>query len=102
MAGAADRAGSGLGGGLRASPGTHTTLVVAATNARISKAQARQLAASAQAGLTRAVRPVTPFDGDTCFTLGTATGPEVPLIALSVAVQEVVARAVVAAVAPAR
>ena len=75
-------------------PGANTTLVVAATDAKITKAEARALALSAQMGIARVTRPShTPFDGDTAFVLSTRRGPEIPLAALSVAIQEVVARA---------
>ncbi len=77
-----------------AMPGANTTLVVAATDAKITKAEARALALSAQMGIARVTRPShTPFDGDSAFVLSTLRGPEVPLAALSVAVQEVVATA---------
>ncbi len=90
----------GLSDHFAATEGTTTTLVIVATDAPISKAEARLLAGSAQSGLVRAVRPVTLFDGDTCFVLSTASGPGVPLVALSLVVQELVARAIVAAVSP--
>lgn len=74
----------------------NTTLVVVATDARLSKAQCASLAASGHAGIARVTRPShTPFDGDTVFVLSTGRGPEVTLDGLSVIVQEVVALAVV-------
>lgn len=52
----------------------NTTVVVVATNARLTKAQAKKVAQMAQAGLARAVLPVfTPGDGDTIFVLATGT-----------------------------
>lgn len=52
--------------------GAHTTIAVVATNARLSKTEARRLAVMAQDGLARALRPVhTPFDGDAVFALAT-------------------------------
>lgn len=52
----------------------NTTIVIVATNARLTKAQARRVAQMAQAGLARAVLPVfTPGDGDTIFVLATGT-----------------------------
>lgn len=92
---------SGLGAaeGFAAMPGTNTTLVVVATNAVITKAQANALASSAHIGIARVTRPShTVFDGDSAFVLSTGTGPEVPLAALSVAAQEVVASALLAGV----
>jgi L-aminopeptidase/D-esterase-like protein len=75
-------------------PGTNTSLVAVATDAPIDKAQARALAQSAHVGIARVTRPShTVHDGDTVFVLSTARGPSVPLAALSVAVQEVVAEA---------
>jgi len=57
-----------------------TTLAVVATNAVLSKAEAKRIAVMAQDGLARAIRPLhTPFDGDTVFALATgrhlARGP---------------------------
>lgn len=80
--------------GFAAMPGANTTLVLVATDAPITKAQANALATSAHVGIARVTRPShTVFDGDSAFVLSTGTGPEVPLAALSVAVQEVVAAA---------
>lgn len=50
----------------------HTTIGVVATNARLSKAQARKVAEMAHDGIARAIVPShTPADGDTLFTLAT-------------------------------
>ncbi len=74
--------------------GTNTTLVVVATDALLTKAQAYTLSQSAHVGVARVTRPShTPSDGDTAFVLSTAAGPEVPLFTLAAAVQEVVAAA---------
>jgi len=52
----------------------NTTVVIVATNARLTKAQANAVAKMAQAGLARAVLPVyTMVDGDTVFVLATGT-----------------------------
>lgn len=76
--------------------GTQTTLVAVATDAPLTKAGARALAQSAHMGIARVTRPShTVFDGDTSFVLSTGTGPSTPLYGLSVAVQSVVARALV-------
>jgi L-aminopeptidase/D-esterase-like protein len=57
-------AGPGIGGS--------TTIGVVATNAALSRAEARRIAIMAQDGYARAIRPVhTPFDGDTVFVLAT-------------------------------
>ncbi len=75
--------------------GSNTTLVVVATDAPLGKAEAKALAGSAHVGIARVTRPShTVSDGDTAFCLSTGTGPEVPLLLLSVAVQEVVAEAI--------
>jgi L-aminopeptidase/D-esterase-like protein len=50
----------------------NTTLGCVATNATLTKAQARRVAIMASAGFSLAVRPsFTPFDGDTVFALAT-------------------------------
>ncbi|MGE3303899.1 MAG: P1 family peptidase [Hyphomonadaceae bacterium] len=61
-------------GGAKADPAgrNSTTLCVAATDAVLSKAQAKRFAQMAAAGLARAIRPVfAPFDGDVVFALAT-------------------------------
>ncbi len=79
--------------------GSNTTLVVVATDAPISKAEAKALAGSAHVGIARVTRPShTVSDGDTAFCLSTGTGPQVPPMLLSVAVQEVVAAAILSGV----
>lgn len=50
----------------------NTTLVVVATDAQLTKAEAKRVAIMAHDGLARAVRPVhTPYDGDTVFVVTT-------------------------------
>lgn len=52
--------------------GANTTLVVVATDAALTKAQAKRLAISAHDGMARAIYPVhTPVDGDIVFALAT-------------------------------
>ncbi len=52
----------------------NTTVVVVATNARLTKSQAKRVAQMAQAGMARSIVPVfTNFDGDTVFVLATGT-----------------------------
>ena len=52
--------------------GRNTTVVIVATNARLTKAQATKVAQMAQDGLARAIVPShTPGDGDTVFSLAT-------------------------------
>lgn len=50
----------------------HTTIGVVATNAALSRSEARRIAIMAQDGYARALRPAhTPFDGDSVFVLAT-------------------------------
>ena len=75
---------------------SNTTLVAVLTDAQISKSEARVLAESAHVGIARVTRPShTPFDGDSSFALSSNRGPQVDLLQLSVAVQELVAEAIV-------
>ncbi len=76
-------------------PAQNTTLVVVATDARLTKAGARALCVGVHVGIAQVTRPShTVYDGDTAFVLSTGRGPELPLGALSVMVQEVVAEAI--------
>ncbi|MCB2187531.1 MAG: P1 family peptidase [Deltaproteobacteria bacterium] len=53
-------------------PAANTTIAVVATDAKLTKAQAKKVAQMAQDGLARAIRPAhTMFDGDTVFCLAT-------------------------------
>lgn len=50
----------------------NTTLAVVATDARLTKAEARKVAVMAHDGMARAIKPIhTMFDGDTIFALST-------------------------------
>src|SRR5262245_85674 len=61
-----------LGLRLKGLPAGNTTIAVVATDATLTKPQARRLAVAAQDGLARAIRPVhTPLDGDTVFAAAT-------------------------------
>jgi len=52
--------------------GTNTTIVTVATDAILSKPQARRIAIMAQDGMARAIRWIhSPFDGDSVFVLST-------------------------------
>jgi L-aminopeptidase/D-esterase-like protein len=54
--------------------GGNTTIGVVATNARLTKVQARKVAQMAHDGYARAISPIhTPADGDTVFSLATGT-----------------------------
>jgi L-aminopeptidase/D-esterase-like protein len=85
--------------GHRPMPGTNTTIGVIATNATLTKAQARRMAMSAHDGLARAVRPAhTTLDGDTLFALATGTEATPPdLLLLTTMAAEATARAIVRA-----
>jgi L-aminopeptidase/D-esterase-like protein len=75
-------------------PGMNTTLVVVATNARLSRERAHLLALVGHEGLLRAIRPAhTMVDGDTVFSL--ATGE---IDAPQVTVEELAERAVAGAI----
>lgn len=64
----------GGGGGAAPRAGENTTIGVIATNARLTKVQARRVAQMAQDGYARAISPVhTLADGDTIFSLATGT-----------------------------
>lgn len=75
---------------------TNTTLVAVATDAQISKAEAKALAQAAHIGIAKVTQPShTSGDGDTCFVLSTCEKPALPMMALSIAVQQVVAQAII-------
>lgn len=88
---------------MAAMAGTATTIGVVATDAKLSKAEAAQLASLAHAGLARSVSPLTVHDGDTFFALATGTaGTPGNLSVLGVMAAECVARAIRRAVRLAR
>jgi len=90
--------------GQRPLPGTNTTIGVVATNATLTKAQAKRLAMSAHDGLARSIRPAhTTLDGDTLFALatGTETTPA-DLMLLTVMAAEATALATLDAIRQAR
>ena len=56
--------------------GANTTCAVIATDAQLTRAQAKRIALMAHDGFARAIRPVhTPLDGDTVFVLATGAIP---------------------------
>lgn len=60
----------------KGAPGENTTLAVVATDAKLTKAQAKRLAVMAQSGLSRAIYPVhTPLDGDVVFAASMGAKP---------------------------
>jgi L-aminopeptidase/D-esterase-like protein len=73
----------------------NTTLAVIATDATLTKAQARKVAGMAHDGLARAIKPVhTMFDGDTIFTLSTGE-IQTDVTTLGTVAADLLARAVV-------
>ncbi|HEX3502119.1 MAG TPA: P1 family peptidase [Xanthobacteraceae bacterium] len=57
-------------------PRENTTLIVVATDATLTKAQAKRVAVMAQSGLSRAIYPVHgPLDGDVLFAVSTGRRP---------------------------
>lgn len=58
---------------------SNTTIAVIATDASLTKAEAKRLAIAAHAGLARAIWPShTPFDGDLVFALATGASARKP------------------------
>ena len=97
------RARAGSGSSSRTIAGSATTIGVVATDARLNKAQATQLANLAHHGLSRAISPLTANDGDSLFALATGTaGALVELSGLGTVAAEVVSRAIRNAVRAAR
>jgi len=86
---------SGRRGGFAAS---HTTLVVVATNARLTKVMANKLAQFSSLGVARSISPVwTMFDGDVTLALSLGT-LEADINALGVAAAEGVSQSILRAV----
>ena len=88
-----------LAGRTKGAPRQSTTLVVVATDAKLSKAQAKHIAVMAQDGLARAIHPVhTPLDGDIVFAAATGQRPLhnalFDLTAIGTAAAQAVARAI--------
>lgn len=81
-----------------ARPFGNTTLVVVATNARLSKPQATKLAQLAQHGMVRTISPVhTVYDGDIVFALSTGS-VEADFTALGIAAADAVAESIMRSV----
>lgn len=85
----------------------NTTIAIVATDALITKGQAKRLAVMAHDGMARALRPShAPFDGDLVFAAGTGTSPaQVDLAALGeigLAMGDCLARAIARGVYEAR
>jgi L-aminopeptidase/D-esterase-like protein len=87
-----------LKGGAAATSAENTTLVLVATDADLTKGQAKRLAMIAQTGMARAIYPVhAPLDGDVVFAAATGEKPVDPLFGLTelgMVAANVVARAI--------
>lgn len=82
-----------------AEPVAATTIAVVATDAALTKAQARRLAVAAHDGFARAIWPAhTPFDGDLVFALSTGrlqlADPDRELVVIGAAAAAAMARAI--------
>jgi L-aminopeptidase/D-esterase-like protein len=91
----------------RQASATNTTIAVIATDALLTKAEAKRLAIAAHDGFSRALWPShTPLDGDLVFALSTGTSGKAPLlqdfIDLSAAAAATMARAIARGVYDAR
>lgn len=80
-------------------PGENTTIAIVATDATLTKAQAKRLALAAHDGMARALRPSHALlDGDTVFAAATGRRPLGPspyeLSAIGVAAADCLARAI--------
>jgi L-aminopeptidase/D-esterase-like protein len=83
----------------KARPHENTTLAVVATDADLTPAQAKRVAAMAHDGMARALHPVhTPYDGDIVFCLATGgkpiTNPPEDLAAIGTSAAHAVARSI--------
>ncbi len=92
---------------LKGGPGENTTIALVATDAILTKSQAKRLALAAHDGLGRAIRPAhTPLDGDIVFAAATGyeplQDPVMGLNELAIAAADCLARAIVRGVYEAR
>jgi L-aminopeptidase/D-esterase-like protein len=79
---------------------TNTTIGVIATNVAFNKAQLKKIAQMGHDGMARVINPVhTPWDGDTLFSMSTATTNAAPDVGrVGALAAEVVSQAIVRAV----
>jgi L-aminopeptidase/D-esterase-like protein len=95
--GTADAMKRGLRGGFNRGP-VHTTLVVVATNAKLTKVEATKVAQLAQHGMIRAISPIhTMYDGDVIFALSVGN-ERAEINALGLAAADAVAESILRAV----
>lgn len=79
--------------------GTATTIACVATDAKLTKAQAKKVSQMAHDGFARAINPVhTMFDGDIIFTLATGVHPVSNVNLIGIMAAETIERAIVRAV----
>jgi L-aminopeptidase/D-esterase-like protein len=81
------------------SPRGNTTIAIVATDAKLTKAQAKRIAVAAQDGMGRAIVPAhTPFDGDLIFAVSTGdkelSNPEIDILEIGAAAAHCLARAI--------
>ncbi|CAF1446231.1 unnamed protein product [Rotaria sordida] len=79
--------------------GIATTLACVATDAKLTKAQAKKVSQMAHDGFARAINPVhTMFDGDIIFTLATGVSPISDVNLIGIMAAETMERAIIRAV----
>ncbi|CAF3133203.1 unnamed protein product [Rotaria sp. Silwood2] len=79
--------------------GTATTLACVATDAKLTKAQAKKVSQMAHDGFARAINPIhTMFDGDIIFTLATGASPVSNTDLIGMMAAETIERAIIRAV----
>lgn len=84
--------------GIQAVAGTNTTIGVVASNANMTKSQAKKVASLAQNGLARTIYPVhTMYDGDTIFAVATG-GIDASVDLVGTLAADVLAEAVLVAI----
>lgn len=78
---------------------TNTTLAVVATNAQLTKAEAKRFAQMATSGITCSTFPAhTPYDGDVVFAIATGKHSDVDILRLGFLAANLVSRAMIQAV----
>jgi L-aminopeptidase/D-esterase-like protein len=84
-----------LGNQQRTATAENTTIAVVATDATLTKAEARKVAQMAHDGLARTIYPIhTPYDGDAVFVVATGQRPAPSLTLLGAIAADVLARSV--------
>lgn len=74
----------------------NTTLAVVATNAQLTKTEAKRLAQLATNGITRTTFPAhTPFDGDVVFAISTGDHPPTDILRLGLLAENLISQAII-------